>query len=213
MTTIMICGNEYGLHWVYDSRLPCKAFKFDDTPLGSYWAISGAFAGKPLAAIFLQELNKESPSYVDPDWIGVLNAFRIEIGSKEVPQLGLNYPEFMSPHASNMRLLAIDYLNELALPDFNSDKLRATAAMSQNLNMQQIDAAVGYAQAIKKDAEAQGIDPIKQIDNIFAGLSQLEQDELLSDIELLKVDDAAFRAKLRQDLDDLDSTFKEFYNG
>jgi hypothetical protein len=213
MTTIMICGNEHGLHWVYDSRLPCKAFKFDDTPPGSYWAISGAFAGKPLEAIFLQELDKELPSYVDPDWIGVLNAFRVEIGSKEVPQLSLNYPEFISPHADNMRLLAIDYLNDLALPDFNSDKLRATAAMSQNLNMQQIDTAISYAQAIKKDSESQGIDPIKQIDNIFAGLSQIEKDELLTNIELLRVDDKAFRAKLRQDLDDLDSTFKELHNG
>ena len=153
------------------------------------------------------------PSYVDPNWIGVLNAFRVEIGSKEVPQLGLNYPEFISPHAESMKLVAIDYLNETALPDFNNDKLRATAAMSQNLNMQQIDAAIGYAQAIKQDAESQGIDPIKQIDNIFAGLSPLEKDELLTDIELLRVDDKAFRAKLRQDLDDLDSTFKELHNG
>jgi hypothetical protein len=93
--TVVICTNEHDLHWVFDSRVANYARANPDTPPGTYWAIAAALTGERLDLIYFYEVGKTAPTYVDPQWLGILAYLQIEIdpsGDRPPIPMGDNMP-------------------------------------------------------------------------------------------------------------------------
>jgi hypothetical protein len=174
---IMICNNEYGIHWVADSRLPEKAFSVTDTPAGTYWSIAAAFSGEELKVIFFQKTGESTPLFIDPLWVGILPALTQEFVNNECDSgLLVNYLDLISPMGFKIKKATEDYLNESVLEDFNVDAFSDKIASRYNLEPCQVLTVVRQGQNVKATATASKTDSFKVLDSLFGRIKKFTTD-------------------------------------
>jgi hypothetical protein len=140
--TILICANEHHLHWVYDSRLPGKAYAYPDTPIGTYWAIVAAFTGQKLEVVYFHETGKDAPTYADPQWMGILPFLGVDLATAYDGSRITDYPEFVHPVDRLLDLITSDYRDAASLPGFDVERFTIASAIKYNLQTVQISAAI-----------------------------------------------------------------------
>jgi hypothetical protein len=165
--TILICANEHHLHWVYDSRLPGKAYAYPDTPIGTYWAIVAAFTGQKLEVVYFHETGKDAPTYADPQWMGILPFLGVDLATAYDASRIADYPEFVNPVDRLLDLVASDYLDAARVPGFDVERFTIAAAIKYNLQTVQIAAAIERVCQPTLDAITQETDTRKHLNHLY----------------------------------------------
>ena len=181
--TVAICSNEHDLIWVFDDRTPHKWFSNPSTPVGTYWSISAAFVGDPLKVVYLQETESEKILVADPKWVGILSYLGIEVGNSRGQSAILSeYPDFVSPYASLIKLAASDFIQESKEPDFNVEIFYLKIWIRYSLTPSQVKTAVRYAKKIDKDCKSD-TEFFLKLDSIYEKVKNIETLHLSKELE------------------------------
>jgi hypothetical protein len=218
--TVAICSNEHDLIWVFDDRVPHKWFSNPSTPVGTYCSIAAAFVGDPLKVVYLQETESEKILVADPKWVGILSYLGIEVDSSRGQSAILTeYPDFVSPYASLIKLAASDFIQESKLPDFNVEIFYMKIWIRYSLTPCQVKTAIRYAKKIDKDCRDDE-EFFFKLDSIYEKVKNIETLHLSTELERIN-DEMNSNASDAKDLisetnqitDDLEGMMSEFLEG
>jgi methyl-accepting chemotaxis protein len=218
--TVAICSNEHDLVWVFDDRVPHKWFSNPSTPVGTYCSIAAAFVGDPLKVVYLQETESEKILVADPKWVGILTYLGVEVGNTHGQSAILSeYPDFVSPYASLIKLAASDFIQESKLSDFNVEIFIIKAWIQYSLKPSQVKTAIRYAKKIDKSCEGDA-DFFLKLDSIYESVKNIETLHLSKELERIndEMNSNAQSAKkliseTNQMTDDLRTMADEFLEG
>lgn len=218
--TVAICSNEHDLIWVFDDRLPNKWSNIPSTPVGTYCSIAAAFVGDPLKVVYLQETKSEKVLLADPKWVGILTYLGIEVGNAHGQSAILSeYPDFVSPYASLIKLAASDFIQESKSPDFNVEIFIIKAWIQYSLRPCQVKTAIRYAKKIDKSCRGD-TEFFFKLDAIYESLKNIETLHLSTELERInnEMNSSAVAAKdliseTNQMTDDLRTMADEFLEG
>lgn len=218
--TVAICSNEHDLIWVFDDRVPHKWFSNPSTPAGTYFSIAAAFVGDPLKVVYLQETKSEKVLLADPKWVGILTYLGIEVGNAHGQSAILSeYPDFVSPYASLIKLAASDFIQESKSPDFNVEIFIIKAWIQYSLRPCQVKTAIRYAKKIDKSCRGD-TEFFFKLDAIYESLKNIETLHLSTELERInnEMNSSAVAAKdliseTNQMTDDLRTMADEFLEG
>lgn len=186
--TVIICSNEYDLLWVYDDRLPQRRFAIPSTPIGTYCSIAAAFVGDPLEVVYLQETESKKILVADPKWMGILPHLGINLGdSHNKAGILFEYPDFVSPYASAIKLTASDFLLESQQSNFDMKVFLIKAWIRYDLKPSQVNTAIRYAKKID-DYCASNEEFFFRLDSIFEGIKDIETLYLSEELARINVE-------------------------
>jgi hypothetical protein len=218
--TVAICSNEHDLIWVFDDRLPHRWSNIPSTPVGTYCSIAAAFVGDPLKVVYLQETESERILVADPKWVGILTYLGIEVGNAHGQSAILSeYPDFVSPYASLIKLAASDFIQESKSPDFNVEIFNMKAWIRYSLKPCQVETAIRYAKKIDKNCGGDA-EFFFKLDSIYENVKNIETLHLSTELERInnEMNSSALSAKnliseTNQMTDDLRIMADEFLEG
>jgi hypothetical protein len=171
--TVVICTNEHDLVWVFDDRTADKWLSKTTTPVGEYWAIAAAFAGDPLEMVYLQETESNKILLADPKWMGILGYMAVEINTPQTAILS-QYPEFVSPRGSLMKLVASDLIRESNLPGFDCRLFFTSACTKYGLDPCQVLTAIRYGKEIDDDS-SNYVEALAELESIFQRITDIHE--------------------------------------
>lgn len=218
--TVAICSNEHDLIWVFDDRLPGRWSNLPNTPVGTYCSIAAAFVGDPLKVVYLQETESQKILVADLTWVGILTYLGIEVGHAHSQSAILSeYPDFVSPYASLIKLAASDFIQESKSPDFNVEIFNMKAWIKYSLKPCQVEVAIRYAQKIDKNCGGD-VEFFLKLDSIYEKVRDIETLHLSTELERIK-SEMNLSALAAQDLmsktnqitDDLEGMMSDFLKG
>lgn len=180
--TVVICSNEHDLLWVFDPRLPQRWSVLPGTPIGTYYSIAAAFVGDPLEVVYLQETESQVIVLADPKWVGILSYLGIEVSQDYCH--GQNwilshYVDFISPYAEQIKLTALDFVQEYKPTDFNQKVFEVKAWIKYSLKPCQVKTAILYAKRIYKGCKSDEEFAAK-LDAVFEKVKTIERLHLSS---------------------------------
>jgi hypothetical protein len=180
---IAICSNEHDILWFFDDRLPHRWGKPErPTPPGEYVSVIAAFCGDPLEVVFLQETESQKILLADPKWCGILSYMGIEAtwtGGQD--WILSHFPDFVSPHASRIKLIALQYGKESKSPTFDKRMFDTKARLKYDLRREQVKTAISYADRIHKGCKSDEEFAIK-LDAVFSKIKSIDRMHLSSEM-------------------------------
>jgi hypothetical protein len=179
--TVVICTNEHDLLWVFDDRLACRWFSKPSTPVGEYWSIAAAFVGEPLEIVYLQETASSKILLADPHWMGILSYLGIEMNNSQTGILS-EYPDFVSPHGSMIKLAASDFIQESLLPGFDLKIFSISAGTRYNLQPSQVATAIRYAERIDNNSSSD-LESLFKLNAIFQKIEDIDTAGISDELE------------------------------
>jgi hypothetical protein len=202
--TIAICSNEHGMLWAFDDRLPHRWGRTErPTPSGEYVSIVAAFCGDPLEVVFLQETESHKILLADPKWCGILSYMGVELTyTLGQDWLLSHFPDFVSPHASRIKLMSLQYAQESKLPSFDKRTFDIKARSKYDLKPCQIKTAISYAERIHKLCKSDEEFAVK-LDAIFSKIKSIDRMHLSSEMgEINYEEDAMIMSVIQPLIDD-----------